>query len=448
MRYLPVFIDTSVVSVLVIGGGAAAEAKLRTLIKTEAELVLIAPHVSAEIRHWVNEGRIRWQVRQYRDADLAGRSLIYICSDNRALNRKAVQAARALNIPYNTADDCRNCSFISPALVDRSPVVVAIGSEGTAPGLIRVIKTDLENFLPKNLGRLAEFIGQVRRKVSLPHGFWTRVLSGYQGRSLEQVQKTIETEISGRKTVQGRVALVGAGPGDPELMTLQARNRLSSADVIVYDRLVSKDVLDLGRREAQYVYAGKTPGKASISQSDINALLIEKAKTGLFVVRLKSGDPLVFGRADEEINALEAAGVHYEICPGITAASAAAASASVSLTTRGHNKAVSFLTGHDAKGFAEHDWANLAETGTRAAIYMGVGAVRFIQGRLFLHGAQPDTPVTIVEKASRADEQIISARLDTLPDAIKANHIKGPAILLLGYESQAAVNSERLEMVS
>ncbi|RZV38510.1 MAG: uroporphyrinogen-III C-methyltransferase, partial [Acidimicrobiales bacterium] len=232
----------------------------------------------------------------------------------------------------------------------------------------------------------------------------------------------------------------GSGPGNPDLLTFQARQKLHSADVIVYDRLVSQGVLDLARREAEYIYVGKIPNGKSTPQSEINDILVEKAKQGLSVVRLKSGDPLIFGRADEEIEALEAASISFEICPGITSAAAAAASIGASLTARGHNKSVSFLTGHDAKGFAEHDWTSLAQPHARAAVYMGVGAARFIQGRLLLHGATRNLPIAIVENASRPNEKIVSSKLDALPDDLTRAGIKGPAILLIGYSLKQALS--------
>ena len=228
------------------------------------------------------------------------------------------------------------------------------------------------------------------------------------------------------------------------MLTTAARRALHAADVIIYDRLVSDGVMELGRREAEYIYVGKTPGEPSIKQDAINKILIEKASEGLSIVRLKSGDPLIFGRADEEIEALQAVGVPVKIIPGITSAAAAAAAINASLTTRGTNKAISLLTGHDAKGFAEQDWISLARPGGRAAVYMGVGAARFIQGRLMLHGAEVERPVTVVENASRPNQIIIYTTLQNLPDDLTAAGIKGPAILLIGYAERTAKNETRV----
>ena len=262
--------------------------------------------------------------------------------------------------------------------------------------------------------------------------------------SAAELEAQVQAELDGVDKAAGKVLLVGAGPGDPDMLTTAARRALHAADVIVYDRLVSDGVMELGRREAEYIYVGKTPGEPSIGQGAINELLIEKASEGLAVVRLKSGDPLIFGRADEEIEALQAVNIGVQIIPGITSAAAAAASINASLTTRGTNKAISLLTGHDAKGFAEQDWVSLARPGGRAAVYMGVGAARFIQGRLMLHGAEPDRPVTVVENASRSNQIITYTSLKNLPEDISAAGIKGPAILLIGYAERRAQTETRV----
>lgn len=449
MRFLPLHIDTKDQTILIVGGGSAAEAKLRTLLKTEANLVVHTRSISDEIAKWADEGRLTWRTEDITAKELLSARLIYAASDDPAVNTRIASAARAHGVFVNAADQKEDCDFFTPALVDRNPVVISIGTEGTSPGLARAIKADLEGRLPSSLGALAHKIQKLRRKISrvIPdlakrQAFWADILSGrdlasHLKISPDAIQRRVEEKIlSGSVTNRGHVSLVGAGPGKAELLTLGARQKLHSADVIVYDRLVSQDVLDLARREAEYIYVGKEPGGMSTSQTDINAIIVGKAKSGLTVVRLKSGDPLIFGRADEEIDALEAANISYDIVPGITAAVAAASQIGASLTTRGHNKAVSFLTGHDAKGFAEHDWKGLSSSGARAAIYMGVGASRFIQGRLLLHGASAELPVTVVENVSRPNQTTLSTTLGRLAQDIESSGIKGPAILLVGYKSK------------
>jgi uroporphyrin-III C-methyltransferase/precorrin-2 dehydrogenase/sirohydrochlorin ferrochelatase len=449
MRYLPIHLDTRHRNILIVGGEGAAEAKLRTLMKTEAKLLVIAEEISSEIQKWADEGRLELAQRDVTPEDIEGAGLVYAATEDPAMNAKISQAARAFGIFVNAADQKPDCDFFTPALVDRSPVTISIGTEGTSPGLARALKADLESKLPASTGPTALDIQKLRAQIAktMPdlserQRFWADIFSGTDlaaQLSLDgaELNKRVAEKLESRDGPSaGFVWLVGAGPGDPGLLTIEARRKLHSADVIVYDRLVSQEVLDLARREAEYIYVGKTPGVKSTRQEQINEILTEKASEGLRVVRLKSGDPLIFGRADEEIAALEQADISYAIVPGITSAASAAASIGMSLTSRGHNKAVALLTGHDAKGFAEHDWKGLAEPGGRAAIYMGVGASRFIQGRLLLHGADKSLPVTVVENASRPEEIILSTTLENLPQDIEARGITGPAILLLGYKSR------------
>lgn len=442
MRYLPIHVDLKGANVLIIGGGKAAEAKLRTLVTTEANLFVVAHAISAEIQRWVDTGKCVWESRAYDQSDIDNKRLVYAASENTDLDARVLEHARAVGILVNTADNKTASDFFSPAIVDRAPVTISIGTEGTSPALARAIKADIEARYAAKLGGLAKALGIARKRLAtaMPdftsrQRFWAKLFGQKDALQWDAdvLRAQIDAALENIKTESGHVALVGAGPGNPDLLTHQARHRLFSANVIVYDRLVSKGVLEFGRKEAEYIYVGKNPNGKSTPQSEINAILVEKALAGHSVVRLKGGDPLVFGRADEEVDALVANAIAYEICPGITAAQASAAAIGVSLTARGHNKAVSFLTGHDTKGFAEQDWAALARPQARAAIYMGVGAARFIQGRLLVHGADSNLPVTIVENASRPEQIIVSSTLANLADDLVAGGIKGPAILMIGY---------------
>ena len=456
MQYLPIHFDTRGAAVLIVGGGPAAEAKLRTLLKTEAKLTVVAEDISTEIARWSVQGKLRIIQREFLADDLNGVTLVYAATEDDARNGEIANLAAARQIPANAADYKEACRFITPALVDRAPVTISIGTEGASPALARALKADLEMRLPPEMGQFALKTNTLRKKVKalMPdladrQRFWARILGAKDltaqlAISPEALEQKVEAELEGRDETAGKVILVGAGPGDPDMLTTAARRALHAADVIVYDRLVSDGVMELGRREAEYIYVGKTPGELSIKQDAINMILIEKAAEGLSIVRLKSGDPLIFGRADEEIEALQAAGIPVKIIPGITSAAAAAAAINASLTTRGTNKAISLLTGHDAKGFAEQDWISLARPGGRAAVYMGVGAARFIQGRLMLHGAEVDRPVTVVENASRPNQIIIYTTLQNLPDDLAAAGIKGPAILLIGYAERTAKNKARV----
>jgi len=458
MQYLPIHINTRGAKILVIGAGEAAEAKLRTLIKTEAHIHILAVDVNPEIQRWidagtVNKASITHEAREFTPEDLNGAALVYAATEDDSLNAEIAGLAAALGIPVNAADQKAACSFMTPALIDRTPMVISVGSEGTSPGLSRALKSDLETRLPSSLGGLALKTQELRAKIKtiMPElsdrqRFWARI---FDNKDLQSHLRLNDAELTTRvetmlKTPEadmgGKVVLVGAGPGNPDLLTIAARQALHAADVIVYDRLVSDKVMELSRREAEYIYVGKEPGGVSTPQSEINAVLIEKAQQGYMVVRLKSGDPLIFGRADEELDALEAEQIETSIIPGITSAASAAAQIGASLTTRGKNKAIALITGHDAKGFAEQDWKNLAATGARAAVYMGVGASRFIQGRLLLHGAERTRPVCVVENASRPNQIIVSTTLEHLPDDLIAKGIKGPAILLIGYDARGHVS--------
>ena len=453
MRYLPIHVDLQDKTVLIYGNGPAAEAKLRTLMKTKARLIVVANDPSVEMQLWASGGRIRVEAQ----ADMADATLIYAATEDPDENLKIATAARALGIPVNAADQPDGCDFITPAIVDRAPVAVSIGTEGTSPGLARALKSDLESRLPNNLGdtaltikALRDDLKSIEPDVAKRQALWANVLGSglnrFSNLDSEAIKARYQEALAGASNGQGHVHIVGAGPGNPDLLTIGALRVMHSADVIVYDRLVSEEVLSLCRREAEFIYVGKQAGAASTRQEVINDLLVEKAKDGLTVVRLKSGDPLVFGRAEEEFAALDNANVAFTIHPGITAATAAAASLSHSLTVRGENTAAVLATGHDENGFAELDWASLAKPGARASIYMGLRAARIIQGRLLLHDADPATPVTIVENASRPNEVIVSTTLSALPDALSLNDVKGPAVLMLGYTRRRA--SEALRAAS
>jgi len=454
MRHFPVFVDLKCQRVVVSGAGETAAAKLRLLLKTEALIEVYGEDACGDIRKWHDEGRLRWFAKPLPAAALFGARLVYSAHDDAAADAKVRAMGERLGVLVNVVDNLALSQFITPALVDRDPVTVAIGTEGAAPVLARRIKADVEERLPTELGQLAAIARDYRDSAAqLPGGrarraFWSRFLDADGPAALAEggekaARAALERLIAehadgGPHGAAGRVALVGAGPGDPELLTLKARRVLHEADVVLYDRLVDPRVLELARREAELIEVGKTPGGPAWKQDDINAAMIAHSRAGAVVVRLKSGDPMVFGRADEELDALDAAGIAWEVVPGITSASAAAASAGRSLTRRGRNQAITFLTAHEAQGYAEHDWRALAQPGNAFAIYMGLRAARFVQGRLMLHGASPDTPVTIVENASRRDEKRVGATLADMCERISEAGIAGPAIIFIGLPARRA----------
>ncbi|TMV93181.1 uroporphyrinogen-III C-methyltransferase [Thioclava sp. BHET1] len=435
MRHFPIFLDTVDKTIVVAGAGECAVAKLRLLLKTEARIVVFDADAEDQVRDWAAQGRVELHLRDLVLADLDGAILVYAAYDDPERDLGVQALAREARVPALVVDNLDASDFITPAIVDRDPVTVAIGTEGTAPVLARAIKAGIEARLPVGLGALARRAKALRPAAeALPKGrarrdFWTRFFFG--GEDAEVLLEQAKSQ----EAQPGHVHFVGAGPGDPELLTLRARKLLHEADVVVYDRLVSPEILELARREARLIEVGKTGFGPSWKQEDINVLLVEEGRDNR-VVRLKSGDPGVFGRLDEEVEALDAAGVAHDVTPGITAASAAVAGLGLSFTRRGRNSGLRIITGHDTKGFAEQDWRELARPGAVAAIYMGKKAARFVTGRLMMHGAAPDTPVSIVENASRADQRIIASDLVTLERSL--SDVAGPAVLLLGLAPRAA----------
>ncbi|QBF31426.1 siroheme synthase CysG [Thalassococcus sp. S3] len=451
MQHFPIFLDLAGRRVVLSGGGDAALAKLRLLLKTEAHLTVFAADPAPEIENWASQSRLRLVRRAMQPGDTLCAALFYAADEDANEDARTSALARADGALVNIVDNLQDSQFITPAIVDRDPVTVAIGTEGAAPVLARAIKADLEAKLPATLGPLAR-IGKAFRKMAeaLPMGrarreFWadyyfrtgpTAIATGEDG-AREALDELLLRHLDA-KNRPGHVAFVGAGPGDPELLTLKARRALDEADVVIYDRLISAEILELARREATLIDVGKEAYGPSTPQETINALIVEHAQKGAQVVRLKSGDSTVFGRLDEEIEACDAASVSWHIVPGITAASAAVAAIGQSLTKRQRNASVRLLTGHDMKGFADHDWATLARPGEVAAIYMGKRSARFIQGRLIMHGADRTTPVTVIENASRPDQRILSTTLDALPTDLADANLSGPALTFYGLASRAA----------
>lgn len=450
MQHFPIFLALAGRRVVLAGGGDAAVAKLRLLLKTEAHLSVIDPAPGPEIEDWATDGKLRLIRRAFEPGDAMCASLVYAATEDDPEDRRIRELAQADGALVNIVDNLGDSQFITPAIVDRDPVTIAIGTEGAAPVLARAIKRDLEEKLSPLLGMLARIGKTFRPKAdALPFGrarrdFWSAYYfdkgpkaaeaSGAEG-AQAALDSLLEDHLT-REDREGEVIFVGAGPGDPELLTLKARKALDTADVVLHDRLVPAEILELARREATIIETGKTGFGQSMEQDDINAVMVQHALSGAQVVRLKSGDPSVFGRLDEETEVLNAVGVAYRVVPGITAAAAGAAALGQSLTRRGRNSDLRFVTGHDVKGFADHDWAALARPGAVAAIYMGKKAARFLQGRLMMHGAAAETPVSVIENISRPDQRIVSSTLVDLPEATAT--LSGPAVLFLGLAPDTA----------
>ncbi len=455
MKHFPIFLDLEHQKTLVVGGGEAAAQKVRLMLKTAVAIVVISERVTPELAEFARIGRIAWVARKFQESDLDGSRLVFVAGQSGQLSEHISQLAQTRNIPVNVVDQAALCSFLMPAIVDRDPVTIAIGTEGTAPVLARRLKSTIEGLLPPRLGELARFAQELRPRVAreIPEGvarrsFWDAFFFGkirdafFSENTVNGsagLSRAIDAEISGHGTDRGgSVALVGAGPGDPELLTLKAQRKLQEADVIVHDRLIGPAILDYARRDAERIDVGKAPGRLSPSQHDINRILIDQAVLGKTVVRLKGGDPYIFGRGAEEQAALEEHGITVEIVPGITSAAACAASVKLPLTTRGRNRSLTILTGTTQNGAADHDWQALAAPGQAFAIYMGVANACHLQQELLTAGIAPRTPVVIVENGTLPNERCVSTRIQHLKRTIRAERIKGPAIIYVGLSWPSA----------
>ncbi len=451
MEYLPIFVSLRDQRVVVSGGSAMAVAKIKLLLKTRARIFVYACKPLDALVDWHVDGLLTLYRRDLKADDLKGARLVYSAHSLPEDNARVSNLASAAGVLINVADDMDRSDFITPAVVDRDPVVVAIGTEGASPILARSIKAKIEALLPLGISALAKRAGALRPRVKkLPEfstrlGFWRRFFDsagvgldkanfyGVRVPDEDEIDVLIEDQAPAPEPArQGQVIFVGAGPGDPDLLTLKARQALDQADVVIHDRLVSPGVLDLARREATLLNVGKKGHGASTSQSAINTLIQDSALAGHVVVRLKGGDPSVFGRLDEEIDACLTSGIAWSVIPGITAASASAAAIGCSLSQRGRNTEIAFLTGHAMGGFADQDWQRLAKENQVAAIYMGRRAARYVQGRLLMHGADPDTPVSGIASASMPNQKAFATTLGKLAETLDGDPSTDPLMLLYG----------------
>jgi len=449
MRYFPLFIDLKGRKVLIVGGGEEALRKVRLLLKTEARIELVASELHPELTDLAIGGNLAWVGREFYPAHLDGAACVFVAA-GQEISAQVSSEAHKRDILVNVVDEADLSSAIVPAIVDRDPLVIAVGTEGEAPTLAQGIRSSLETELPPFLGALTKAAGALRGRVAkaLPAGrvrreFWRRYFYGSIRdaflRGPDEFDREVDLALeSGRQSRSGRVSLVGAGPGDPELLTLKAQRKLNEADVIVYDRLIGPTILEYARRDAERIAVGKFPGKPSIHQEQINQILIREAKAGKHVVRLKGGDPYVFGRGGEEQAALEAQGIAVDVVPGITAALGCAAAIGLPLTQRGRNQSLTILTGASEDGLPEHDWRALARSVQALAIYMGVGTAGHLQVRLLNAGIDPSTPVTIVENGTLSEERTFETVIGDLHGVINSKEIVGPAMIYVGLTRQTS----------
>ncbi len=447
MRYFPVFADLDGADVLVVGGGEQAAQKVRLLRKTGARVAVVAEAVCEELDALGERGAIDLIRRPFRANDVRGRRLAYVATGDATLDAAVSRAAQARGVAVNVVDAPELSTFITPAIVDRSPVTVAIGTEGAAPVLAREIRARIEALLPANLGALAARAQALRQRVAeavadprARRRLWERLLHGPFRRAVlagaqDEAERILADEMEvGQRRHAGRVALIGCGPGDPDLLTLKALQRMQEADVLVVDRLVDPRILDYARRDAERILVGKDPRGASTPQAEIDRILVREAKAGKAVARLKGGDPFIFGRAAEEMAALQQAGIPVEVVPGVTAAHACAARIGLPVTLREQVRQFSVVTGATADGLPELDWEALAAPGAACAIYMGVGNAPVIRRHLLAAGADPDTPVVLVENGTRDDERAAATTLRDLADCVVNLGFVGPAVIFVGLD--------------
>lgn len=448
MDYLPIFLDLRDRHVLVVGGGAVATRKVELLLETGARVQVVAPALSAALRTLRDAGRITHSARAFAHEQVHGVSLVIASTNHRSVNAEVAAAARARSVPVNVVDDAALSSFIMPSIVDRSPVIVAIGTRGRSPVLARWVRARIEALLPARLGQLANLAGRWRERVKRAFAnvaerrrFWERTLGGRvanyvldgndQLADLE-LRRELKRAAAGKARQPGSVVLVGAGPGDPDLLTVRAARELELADVVLYDRLVSPGILARARRDAERIFVGKEAGLHHVSQEETNDLMVRLAREGKRVCRVKGGDPFVFGRGGEELEALARHGIACSVVPGITAALGAAASSGIPLTHRDLARSVTFVTGHTRDGAEDLDWAALAREQQTVVFYMGVANLGAIVAQLAAHGAPPTRPVAIVEKATLAEQRVITGTLATIVAQAEARNVASPALLIVG----------------
>lgn len=445
MDIFPISLKLQQQPCLIVGGGHIAYRKAVLLHKAGAVIHIIAPDIDANLLQLVEESQGQYIQALYpAQIQLNDYRLVIAATDDYAVNTQVFEDCEALKILVNSVDDPPHCRFMVPAIVDRSPLVISVASNGTSPVLSRQIRTQLETSIPHGMGKLAEFSGKwraaVKAKISNPDErrvFWEDLYASPLKEqvfhdNLVEADRLIEQALLEWKTPKGEVYLVGAGPGDPELLTLKALRLMQQADVVIYDRLVSPAIMELCRRDATKIYVGKARSNHAVPQEGINALLVEYASKGKRVCRLKGGDPFIFGRGGEEIQELFAAGVPFQVVPGITAASGCSAYAGIPLTHRDYAQSVRFLTGHLKEGSPELPWDELVYQNQTLVLYMGLVGLEKICEKLIEHGQRPDMPVALISKGTTPEQKVVVGTLADIASKVEENHIQAPTLTIIG----------------
>lgn len=446
MKHLPIFVSIRNKSCVVIGGGLVATRKIASLMESGAQVTVISPVITAEIKLRIATDSITHHARHFEASDLEGAYLVFAATDNREVNSEIGELAQAKQQLVNIADQPDNGNFVLPSVLDRSPVVIAVSTGGASPVLARQLRMQLEAMIPSACGRLAGITEEYREKVKrfFPQQvqrkqFWERALKGpvselvYAGQEPSARQHLDEMLEEGLETSpMGEVYLVGAGPGDPDLLTFKAVRLMQQADVMVYDRLVSQPILDMANPDAERLYVGKQKDDHAVPQDRINDLLVEKAMQGKRVLRLKGGDPFIFGRGGEEIETLTEHGVPFQVVPAVTAASGCAAYSGIPLTHRDYAQSVTFATGHLKDGTINLNWQQLTQPNHTLVFYMGLSGISEISKQLQAHGMSPDMPAALIEKGTTRNQRVHIATLATLPEKVIESGVSAPTLTIIG----------------
>jgi uroporphyrin-III C-methyltransferase / precorrin-2 dehydrogenase / sirohydrochlorin ferrochelatase len=446
MDFFPIFLDIRNKRCLVVGGGNVAERKTASLLKSGADVILVAPGLTHNLTTWRDMGQLSHLARTFEESDLAGCHLVIAATDQPEVNRHVAQFADEQRIPVNVVDQPELCSFILPSVIDRSPVVAAISTGGASPVLARLIRSRLESLIPAGYGRLAELCNRFRQRVketfanpndrrifwerTLEGGVAERIFSGHDAEADQLMEKALaDTRLSEN---MGEVYLVGAGPGDPDLLTFRALRLMQQADVVVYDRLVAKPILEMTRHDAEHIYVGKERDKHTMRQEEINRLLARLAKSGKRVLRLKGGDPFIFGRGGEEIDTLAAEGVPFQVIPGITAAAGCASYAGIPLTHRDYAQSVTFVTGHLKDGTMNLNWPMLAQPNQTIVFYMGLVGLPVICRELQKQGVAADMPIALIQQGTTHMQRVFTGTLETIQEIVEREKPKPPTLIIVG----------------
>ncbi|NLN58702.1 MAG: uroporphyrinogen-III C-methyltransferase [Gammaproteobacteria bacterium] len=445
MDIFPISLKLQQQPCLIVGGGHIAYRKAVLLAKAGAQIDVVAPEIDANLLQLVQQSQGQYYLAEFStEVELRAYRLVIAATDSHAVNQQVFEACEAEKILVNSVDDPPHCRFMVPAIIDRSPLVISVASNGTSPVLSRQIRTQLESTIPHGMGKLAEFSGQwraaVKQKIVNPDErriFWEELYASplkeqVFNDNLEAANQSIQQSLAEWDMPKGEVYLVGAGPGDPELLTLKALRLMQQADVVIYDRLVSAPILELCRRDAEKVYVGKARSNHAVPQEGINALLVKYAQAGKRVCRLKGGDPFIFGRGGEEIQELYEAGVSFQVVPGITAASGCSAYAGIPLTHRDYAQSVRFLTGHLKEGSPELPWSELVYEHQTLVLYMGLVGLETICEKLIAHGQRADMPVALISKGTTPEQQVVVGTLADIASKVAQHQIQAPTLTIIG----------------